>query len=185
MRSCPSSVGRSPSPIARVVRAAAVLACVAGGLPAVCAAQSEGLVQRPTEGPMAFRSATEAAIARDGLAVAPLRLGDIFLFSHAGADGLAPSGLRFSSGLFGPQRPFTLFESAFDPSPSQPYLGLGYSRAWPKSQVSLEADLGLTSSSGGNGARLRNLLTGGQNVDDAFRDFRWSPVMAVAVKYAF
>jgi hypothetical protein len=147
-------------------------------------AQADGLVQRDTEGPVALRSPTEVAIARDTVAATPLRLGDYFLFGRVGPDGAAPSGVRLSSGLFGPQRPFTLFDAQLDTPPTQPYLGLGYSRAWLKSQLSLSADLGMTSPGGGS-ARLRGVLGGSQTLDDAMRDLRWSPVMAVNVKYAF
>jgi hypothetical protein len=161
-----------------------VFAVVLGACLLAASARAEGLVQRDTEGPSALRSPTETAIARDAATPTPLRLGDYFLFGRVGPEGTSPSGLRFSSGLFGPQRPFTLFESPLDTPPAQPYLGLGYSRAWMKSQLSVNADVGMTSPGGGS-MRLRSVMGGNQTLDEAVRDLRWSPVMAVNVKYAF
>lgn len=155
----------------------------------VAAAQGSTVTTRELDGTAVLRSPAEVAIARDLTLGAPLRLTDYYPFGHLAVPGRAPSGLRLSGGLYGPQRPFTLFESQVDASPSQAYLGLGYSRAWSRSTLgsgfSINADLGVTSPSANNGARLRGLLNGSQGLDDTMRDLRWSPVMAVNVKYSF
>jgi hypothetical protein len=152
----------------------------------VAFAQAEGTAQRETEGPAALRTPTEQAIFRDSNPATPLRLGDFFLFDRGRPEGMAPSGLRLSTGLFGPSKPMTLFDSPqLDAAASQAYLGLGYTRAWMKSQLSLSADVGMTSPTTNTMSRLRGVMTGSQNLDDAMRDLRWSPVMAVNVNYAF
>lgn len=175
-----------PARVRRQHLAAAVVLITGLAAAGAASAQGEGLVQRETEGPAALRSLTEAAIARESAAAAPLRLGDFFLFDHGRTPGESPTGLRLSSGLFGPQKPFTLFDAQVADPPSQPYLGLGYSRGnGPRSPWSLSADVGFTSPSGNNGQRLRGVLTGTQGLEDAMRDLRWSPVMAVNVRYAF
>jgi hypothetical protein len=154
-------------------------------LGALAVSQAQGLAQRETDGPNALRPPTEAAIARETAQAAPLRLGDYFLFGGPRAEGTPANGMRLSTGLFGPLHPFTLFDAPLaDPAP-QPYLGLGYSRAWQRSGLSLSADVGVTSPASNGAARVRGVLGGSQNLDDAVRDLRWSPVMAVNVNYAF
>jgi hypothetical protein len=196
MRPRPFSSGRS-SPVlslqsrqrtpARTGAWRIALAVVGTAVATSAFAQAEGTAQLQTTGPAALRTPTEQAIVRDSSPAAPLRLGDFFLFDRNRPEGMAPSGLRFSTGLFGPQKPMTLFDSPILEAPaSQAYLGLGYTRAWMKSQLSLSADVGMTSpATSGTMNRLRNVMTGGQNLDDAMRDLRWSPVMAVNVNYAF
>jgi len=61
-----------------------------------------------------------------------------------------------------------------------PYIGLGYSHLWLKSQLSLNADFGLASQVHGHG-----LLTSASSLDDVASQLRWAPVMAVNVRYSF
>ncbi len=173
MRARPSPSGRTSW----------VLFVLATALAAGAQAQAPS-PDRDADGPAASRSPTETAILRDAAPVAPLRLGNFYLFDR-GPVGAPPSGLRLSSGLFGPSRPVTLFESAIYAPPSQAYLGLGYSQQLLKSQLSLSADMGMTSPGGMSGAHVRGMFTGTQSLDDAVRELRWSPVMAVNVMYAF
>jgi len=162
--------------------AAALLALAAG------ASQAQGsgqLLLRPAaEGPDAQRSPTELAILRAAIRPAPVRLfGDYFFFDGAATPG--GGGLRASSGLISAPRPWSLFDAQSDAPLNQPYLGLGYSKLWLNSQLSLNADFGLASQNPGGISRMRNILSGPQTLDDTVRDLRWAPVMAVHVSYAF
>ena len=76
--------------------------------------------------------------------------------------------------------PLTLFETRPDPLQSAPYIGLGYSHLWLKSQLSLDADFGLVSPNRG-----RNLFASATSLDEVTTRLRWAPVMAVNVRYAF
>ncbi|MEO7339001.1 MAG: hypothetical protein ABIV63_20700, partial [Caldimonas sp.] len=64
-------------------------------------------------------------------------------------------------------------------------FGIGYTGLSPHGGWSFRADLGLVSLSPGGAVRLGRLVTGNQNLDDAVRDLRLSPVMQLGVSYAF
>lgn len=66
-----------------------------------------------------------------------------------------------------------------------PYLGVGYSNAWPKSGWRLSADLGLVSYSPGNATGIGRVLGGSQSLDDLVRDMRLAPVLQLGVSYSF
>ena len=164
---------------------AAVLVLAAAASAPLARAQGESTLHE-SESAAGMRTPTEAALARDASTVAPMRVSDVFLFSYPGLLGATrPAGLRVSSGLYEPLRPFSLFDMQLDSQPSQPYLGLGYTHAWYRSGLSLDADLGMTSPSLGTVARARGLFTGSQSLDDTVRGLRLSPVMSVNVKLAF
>ena len=151
-------------------------ALLGAALPAASQAQAIDL-QRP---------ATARAILKANPLPSPLKpFGDYWLFATPD-DGLhlPPSGLRASTGLVGAPHPFSLFDTRKDDAPL-PYLGLGYSGLWLRSQLSLDADFGLASQSPGNVGHLRNVFNGVQTLDDVMRDLRWSPVMAVRLAWAF
>jgi hypothetical protein len=63
---------------------------------------------------------------------------------------------------------------------SLPYIGLGYSHLWFNSQLSLNADFGLTSPN-----HARGLFSNASGLDDVTSQLRWAPLMAVNVRYSF
>jgi hypothetical protein len=65
------------------------------------------------------------------------------------------------------------------------YLGVGYTNLSVRSGWSFNADLGLVGSGTGSGARLGRGLSGGQNLDDAVREMRMTPLLQLGVTYAF
>jgi hypothetical protein len=74
----------------------------------------------------------------------------------------------------------SLYQGRPDPLQSLPYVGLGYSHLWFNSQLTLNADFGLTSQSHGRG-----LFSSPSSLDDVTNQVRWAPVMAVNVHYSF
>lgn len=173
-----STAARRRGGLATVALAAALGAAIA--LPA----RAQVPDRRDVTSPLTLPNLTALAILRNGVAPAPLRLGDVYLFSGDERPGTGPSGLRLSSGLFGPKHPFSLFDAPLDGSPSQAYLGLGYTGTWLKSRLSLDADLGLTAPGSGM-SHWRGVIDGSQGLDQALRDLHWQPVMALDVRYAF
>ena len=89
-------------------------------------------------------------------------------------------GFRASTGVVSLAQPLSLYETRPDPLQSLPYIGLGYSHLWFKSQLSLNADFGLASQTHGRG-----LLASSSSLDDVTSQLRWAPVMAVNVRYSF
>ncbi|HYP34252.1 MAG TPA: hypothetical protein VES00_20465, partial [Burkholderiaceae bacterium] len=77
-------------------------------------------------------------------------------------------------------QPLSLYETRPDPLQNLPYVGLGYSRLYLKSQLSLNADFGLASQNRGHG-----LFNSASSLDDVTSQLRWAPVMAVNVRYSF
>jgi hypothetical protein len=88
--------------------------------------------------------------------------------------------LRASTGVVSLVQPLSLFDARPDALQSVPYIGLGYSHLWLKSQLSLNADFGLASQTHGRG-----LLAGASSLDEVTSQLRWAPVMAVNVRYSF
>jgi hypothetical protein len=66
-----------------------------------------------------------------------------------------------------------------------PYLGVGYTNLSVRSGWSFNADLGLMAQGSGNAGRLGRSLYGGQNLDDAVREMRMTPLLQLGVSYAF
>lgn len=75
-------------------------------------------------------------------------------------------------------------EPAIDSS-TVPYLGVGYSNAWPKTGWRLSADLGLVSYSPGSATGVGRVLGGSQSLDDLVREMRLAPVLQLGVSYSF
>jgi hypothetical protein len=168
---------------ARVGRQAAALAILAA---TTLGAQAEGLVLRAYENPTALRTGAEYALTNSHIPGSSIRLfGDYYFFDPAQGNlgpamGSLVAGLRASTGVVGLAQPLSLFDTRPEPLQSLPYIGLGYSHLWLKSQLSLNADFGLASQIHGHG-----LLTSPSSLDDVTSQLRWAPVMAVNVRYAF
>jgi hypothetical protein len=115
----------------------------------------------------------------------------VFLGSRLGLwGGVTPSVL--SSNLFSVERhsfsllaPPQAVEGASQDSANVPYVGLGYSGGSLKNGWGFSADLGLMALNPGNAARLGRALAGSQNLDDALRELRLSPILQIGVSYQF
>jgi len=164
--------------------AAATLAAVAA------TAQAEGLVLHALEVGNGLREPVDYTLHAHVLPTGIHSMGDYYFFdpSHglqAPGVGSWLSGLRASTGIAGLQAPTSTLEPQLETPQNLPYLGLGYSRLWFNSQLSLNADFGLASQNAGALGRVRSLLQGTQSLDDLTRELRWQPVMAVNVSYSF
>ena len=168
---------------ARAGRRAAALAILAA---TTWGAQAEGLVLRAYENPAAVHSGSEYALTNSHIPGSAIRVfGDYWFFdptqaAQGGTMGNLVGGFRASTGVVGLARPLSLFDARPDPLQSVPYVGLGYSHLWFKSQLSLNADFGLASQVHGRG-----LLSSAGSLDDVASQLRWAPVMAVNVRYSF
>ena len=168
---------------ARVGHQAAVLAILAA---TALGAQAEGLVLRAYENPLATHAGPEYALTNSHIPGSAIRLVGDYWFSDTTASSPGPTvsnaagGFRASTGVVGLPQPLSLFDTRPDPLQSLPYIGLGYSHLWFKSQLSLNADFGLASQMHGHG-----LLTSSGSLDDVTSQLRWAPVMAVNVRYSF
>jgi len=67
---------------------------------------------------------------------------------------------------------------------AMPYLGMGYSAAWPRQGLGLSADLGLLAQRPGS-ARVGRLLSGTDGFDDFARAAQMAPILQVQLSYAF
>ena len=158
------------------IAALAVLAVSAMG------ARAEGLTLRAQESAYSSHSNDEYVLTSYHIPANSIRLfGDYYFFDPAQSEtgptlGSLTGGFRASTGLFGLTQPMALY----DTQQSTPYIGLGYSHLWFKSQLSLNADFGLVSQNHGHG-----LFGNGANLDDVTSQLRWAPVMAVNVRYSF
>lgn len=113
---------------------------------------------------------------------------------QAPREGLLPSGLRASAGLWLGRRAGdglsvpALQGAAADgltpPTSMLPYLGLGYTLA-DDSGLSLRADLGLLARGAASGVRLGRAYGAGPSFDDLVRDLRLLPVLQLGVSYSF
>ena len=70
-------------------------------------------------------------------------------------------------------------------APTLPYVGIGYTGLSPRGGWSFNADVGVVSLSPGNAVKVGRFFGGGQSLDDAVRDMRWSPVLQLGVSYSF
>ena len=66
-----------------------------------------------------------------------------------------------------------------------PYLGLGYAGLSVKGAWTLSADIGLVAESPQGAVPLGRALLGHQSLDAALRDMRLTPLVKMAVNYAF
>jgi len=96
------------------------------------------------------------------------------------SSSIAGADRRVSTGFVG----IAAGEPLIDAS-TVPYLGVGYSNAWPKSGWRLSADLGLVSNSPGSASGIGRVLGGSQSLDDLVRDLRLAPVLQLGVSYSF
>lgn len=116
----------------------------------------------------------------------------VFLGSQLGMWG-GPSPSALNGSLFSVERQsFSLLalprgaEVAGQDSATVPYLGLGYSGGSLKGGWGFSADLGLMALNPGGAARLgRAIGGGGQNLDDALREMRMSPLVQLGASYSF
>jgi hypothetical protein len=167
----------------RAGRHAAALAILAA---TTLGARAEGLVLRGYENPTFAHTGNEYALTNSHIPSSSIRLfGDYYFFDPAQANlgpamGSLVGGFRASTGVVGLAQPLSLYDTRPDPLQSLPYIGLGYSHLWFKSQLSLNADFGLASQAHGHG-----LLTSASSLDDLTSQLRWAPVMAVNVRYSF
>ena len=111
-------------------------------------------------------------------------LGDMYF--GAGRTRAESGGFRATSGLIvGGGRPLAGSDSALLESATVPYLGVGYSNAWPKSGWRFSADLGLVSLSPSGATGIGKVIGGSQSLDDLVRDMRLAPVVQLGVSYSF
>jgi len=168
---------------ARAGRQATALAILAA---TTLGARAEGLVLRTYENPAATHAGIEYALTNSHVATGSIRLLGDYYFVDPGQTSLGPAtsslvgGFRASTGVVSLAQPLSLYDTRPDPLQSLPYIGLGYSHLWLKSQLSLNADFGLASQTHGHG-----LLTSASSLDDVASQLRWAPVMAVNVRYSF
>jgi hypothetical protein len=174
-------MGRSHS-TRRATRAPLRVAALATLAVLTMGAQAEGLTLRSPESSYTPHTATEYALTNAHPQSTSLRLvGDYYFFDPAQGN-MSPmlGGLRASTGVVGLAQPMTLYEARPDPLQNLPYVGLGYSHVYLKSQLSLNADFGLASQNHGHG-----LFNSASSLDDVTSQLRWAPVMAVNVRYSF
>ena len=148
-------------------------------------AHAQGLTLRAQEtGTVAHPSAEYALTNYRAAANSIHLLGDYYFFDPAQSN-MGPvmssllGGFRASTGMVGLAQPMSLYDTRPDPLQSLPYIGLGYSHLWLKSQLSLNADFGLESGHG------HGLFGNATALDDVTSQLRWAPVMAVNVRYSF
>jgi hypothetical protein len=148
-------------------------------------AQAQGLAQRAQESTTGTHSSAEYALTITRVPANSIRLfGDYYFFDPAQSN-MGPvmsslvGGFRASTGVVGLAQPMSLYDARPDPLQSLPYIGLGYSHLWLKSQLSLNADFGLESGHG------RGLFGNATSLDEVTSQLRWAPVMAVNVRYSF
>lgn len=70
-------------------------------------------------------------------------------------------------------------------STTTPYLGMGYTGLSAKGGWGLSADLGVMALNPRSGTRLGRVVNGTQNLDDAIRELRLTPLVQVGVSYSF
>jgi hypothetical protein len=147
--------------------------------------QAEGLTLHAQDSAYVPHSSPEYALTISRAPTNSIRLfGDYYFFdpslSNMGPTlGSLVGGFRASTGLVGLAQPMSLYDTRPDALQSLPYIGLGYSHLWFKSQLSLNADFGLEN------ARGHGLFGNAMPLDDVTNQLRWAPVMAVNVRYAF
>ena len=100
----------------------------------------------------------------------------------SGSAGLTGGSLSISRHPLGPVATPGVPDAALDGNGTQPYLGLGYTGLAAHSGFSFSADLGLLAR-GNSGASGRSLAS--QNLDDAVRQLRMTPLLQLGASYAF
>ena len=123
---------------------------------------------------------------RSGLRIGGVGLlGDVYFGGAATDRRASAAGFRATSGIvIGSRAPFGLADASADIS-TVPYVGVGYSNAWPKSGWRFNADLGVVSRSPGNVTGIGRVVGGSQSLDDLVRDLRLAPVVQLGVSYSF
>lgn len=66
-----------------------------------------------------------------------------------------------------------------------PYVGVGFTALYGKSRWGFSADFGLVGRQSGSAVKLGVSVSGQQNLDDAVRELRLSPLMQLGVSYSF
>ena len=66
-----------------------------------------------------------------------------------------------------------------------PYVGVGYTALYGKTGWGFSADLGLVGTQPRSPVKLGRAITGQQNLDDAVREMRLSPLLQLGVSYSF
>lgn len=118
-----------------------------------------------------------------------LLLGDYY-FSMPGWQ-MRQGSLRASSGLMVTLRPAGTglrVNAAHGLAPTAsalPYVGLGYAGLSAKGAWTLSADIGLVAENPSGSAQIGRALFGHQSLDAALRDMRLTPLLKMAVNYAF
>jgi hypothetical protein len=193
------SCGLQELPMKRIGTVAASLL-----FPLATAALAEGLSAPPdvqawpswqarrlllTPPPMSYPAwwAGNDATTRSGAASnTSLLLGDYY-FSLPGWQ-LRQGSLRASTGLMLSTRPLgnglRLGEAA-ETTSSLPYLGLGYAGLSAKGGWTISADLGLVVENPAAAGGLGRALLGHQGLDAVLREMRFTPLLKMAVNYAF
>jgi hypothetical protein len=168
-------------------RTTAILALVSGA----AGVQAEGLVLRAPDSSITGHSPSEYALAHAQTGFNSIRVfGDYYFFDPTRSD-MGPTlnglmaGFRASTGIAGLGQPLSLFDVRPETTQNLPYVGLGYSRLWFKSQLSFNADFGLASQNAAGAGHARGLFGGSQSLDDIAGELRWAPVMAINVRYSF
>lgn len=100
--------------------------------------------------------------------------------SGLGSTALGVEAIRFSLANASTAQP----NDAIDDG-TVPYFGLGYSGVSAKGGWGFSADLGLLALNPSSVARLGRSLGAGQNLDDALREIRLSPVLQIGATYSF
>ena len=100
---------------------------------------------------------------------------------------LDQGSLRASMGLLVSERTtgLRLGNSALQANRALPYVGLGYSGLSIKGGWTLSADIGVVLDNAAGATRFGSAILGQQSFDSALRDMRLSPLMQLAVSYAF
>lgn len=97
---------------------------------------------------------------------------------------MAPPALGLSGRSLTIDRRALASADAVDAS-TTPYLGVGYTGLVSAGRFGFSADLGLVARSASQAVKLGRALSGPQNLDDAVRDLRLTPVLQLGVSYAF
>jgi hypothetical protein len=97
----------------------------------------------------------------------------------------SPVGVeRFGQSVFAAVRPLSPHSPESSEPVAMPYLGMGYTAAWPKQGLGMSADLGLLAQRPGN-AHWARLLSGGEGMYEFARATQIAPVLQVQLSYAF
>jgi len=107
------------------------------------------------------------------------------LLSTAPGVGLAGRAFSVDRRTVGGLGALPSADTPSEPGGAVPYVGLGYTGQPSKGGWGFSADLGLMALSPNSTVKLGRAFTGGQSLDDALRDMRFSPLVQVGVSYSF